>query len=249
GAPLQWRDLRLDRQRRVTGLTRPSTRVHGSPLRVDGSEADGIGVFAPESTNPPTSGALEKPPTSLSKTSLESIDVYYTWKRMQNATDLPSSPGIATCERVPALQQVDGRGRALLCIEGHIVQVGNPTYLEGRLRRADTSERRLWHVTDITAEPDDPGRSPARLAGVGPQADREVRAGEPVSAGQRVRPLPALVARHADRVRRVRRGDQARLARRGHRRAAANPRRRRGAFRRRRLGDLPASGAGRLAAG
>ena len=40
------------------------------------------------------------------------------------------------------------------------MQVGNPTPLEGPLHRADTSERRLWHVTDITAELDDPGRSP-----------------------------------------------------------------------------------------
>jgi hypothetical protein len=45
------------------------------------------------------------------------------------------------------------------CIEGHIVQAGNPTHLEGPLYRACTSERRLWHVTEITADPDDPRRS------------------------------------------------------------------------------------------
>jgi phage terminase large subunit len=33
------------------------------------------------------------------------------------------------------------------CKEGHIVQAGNPTHLEGPLWRACTSERRLWHVT------------------------------------------------------------------------------------------------------
>ena len=45
------------------------------------------------------------------------------------------------------------------CKEGHIVQAGNPTHLEGPLWRACTSERTLWHVTEITADPDDPRRS------------------------------------------------------------------------------------------
>jgi phage terminase large subunit len=45
------------------------------------------------------------------------------------------------------------------CKEGHIVQAGNPTHLEGPLWRACTSERALWHVTEITADPDDPKRS------------------------------------------------------------------------------------------
>jgi hypothetical protein len=45
------------------------------------------------------------------------------------------------------------------CVEGHIVQAGNPTHLEGPLWRACTSERALWHVTEITADPDDPRRA------------------------------------------------------------------------------------------
>jgi hypothetical protein len=45
------------------------------------------------------------------------------------------------------------------CREGHIVQAGNPTHLEGPLWRACTSERSLWHVTEISADPDDPNRS------------------------------------------------------------------------------------------
>lgn len=45
------------------------------------------------------------------------------------------------------------------CEDGHIVQAGNPTHLEGPLYRACTSERALWHVTEITADPDDPRRS------------------------------------------------------------------------------------------
>ncbi len=45
------------------------------------------------------------------------------------------------------------------CKDGHIVQAGNPTHLDGPLYRACTSERRLWHVTEITADPDDPKRS------------------------------------------------------------------------------------------
>ena len=38
------------------------------------------------------------------------------------------------------------------CVEGHIVMAGNPTQLEGPLWRAVNSERRLWHVVEITGE-------------------------------------------------------------------------------------------------
>lgn len=46
------------------------------------------------------------------------------------------------------------------CVEGHILQAGNPTHLEGPLYRACTSERALWHLAEITADPDDPKRTP-----------------------------------------------------------------------------------------
>lgn len=46
------------------------------------------------------------------------------------------------------------------CKEGHIVQAGNPTHLEGPLYRACTVDRHLWHVVEITSDPDDPLRSP-----------------------------------------------------------------------------------------
>lgn len=46
------------------------------------------------------------------------------------------------------------------CKEGHLVQAGNPTHLEGPLYRACTAERRLWHVVEITSDPDNPLRSP-----------------------------------------------------------------------------------------
>ena len=42
----------------------------------------------------------------------------------------------------------------------HIVMAGNPTHLEGPLYRACTSERDLWHLTEITSDPDDPKRTP-----------------------------------------------------------------------------------------
>jgi hypothetical protein len=44
--------------------------------------------------------------------------------------------------------------------EAHILIAGNPTHLEGPLYRACTQERHLWHVTEITGDPDDPKRSP-----------------------------------------------------------------------------------------
>ena len=46
------------------------------------------------------------------------------------------------------------------CVEGHIVQAGNPTHLEGPLYRACTSDRGNWHVVEITSDPDNPLRSP-----------------------------------------------------------------------------------------
>lgn len=46
------------------------------------------------------------------------------------------------------------------CKEGHIVQAGNPTHLEGPLYRACFQDRKMWHVVEITSDPDDPNRSP-----------------------------------------------------------------------------------------
>lgn len=45
------------------------------------------------------------------------------------------------------------------CKEGHIVQAGNPTHLEGPLYRACTIERRLWHIIEINGDPDNPKRA------------------------------------------------------------------------------------------
>ena len=45
-------------------------------------------------------------------------------------------------------------------IEAHIVQAGNPTMLAGPLYRAATVARRLWKMIEITADPDDPKRTP-----------------------------------------------------------------------------------------
>ena len=45
-------------------------------------------------------------------------------------------------------------------IECKLVQAGNPTHTEGPLYRSCTSEAHLWHVTEITGDPDDPKRSP-----------------------------------------------------------------------------------------
>ena len=46
------------------------------------------------------------------------------------------------------------------CVEGHIVQAGNPTHRTGPLYRAATSERRLWRVFEVNGDPDNPKRSP-----------------------------------------------------------------------------------------
>lgn len=44
-------------------------------------------------------------------------------------------------------------------IECKILICGNPTHLEGPLYRACTMEADLWHVIEITGDPDDPNRS------------------------------------------------------------------------------------------
>lgn len=45
-------------------------------------------------------------------------------------------------------------------IEGHLLMAGNPTHLQGPLYRACSSEKQLWEVIEITADPDDPMRTP-----------------------------------------------------------------------------------------
>lgn len=44
-------------------------------------------------------------------------------------------------------------------VDCKLVMAGNPTNLSGPLYRATTRERHLWHLTEITADPDDPKRS------------------------------------------------------------------------------------------
>jgi hypothetical protein len=46
------------------------------------------------------------------------------------------------------------------CVEGHIVQAGNPIQLSGPLYRACTTAKHLWRVIEITGDPDNPKRSP-----------------------------------------------------------------------------------------
>lgn len=45
------------------------------------------------------------------------------------------------------------------CIEGHVVQSGNPTHTTGPLYRACTTDRHLWDIVTITGDPDNPARS------------------------------------------------------------------------------------------
>ena len=45
-------------------------------------------------------------------------------------------------------------------IEAHIVHAGNPTRRSGPLWRASSVARKLWRVIEITADPDDPKRTP-----------------------------------------------------------------------------------------
>lgn len=53
----------------------------------------------------------------------------------------------------------EAEGALSSCIEGHIVQAGNPTHLEGPLYRASMN-RDVWHVIEINSDPDNPKRTP-----------------------------------------------------------------------------------------
>lgn len=44
--------------------------------------------------------------------------------------------------------------------DAKLVQAGNPTHLSGPLYAAWGKERRLWHITEINSDPDNPKRSP-----------------------------------------------------------------------------------------
>jgi hypothetical protein len=45
-------------------------------------------------------------------------------------------------------------------VEAHIIQAGNPVKRAGPLYLACTGARKLWYVVEITADPDDPNRTP-----------------------------------------------------------------------------------------
>lgn len=61
---------------------------------------------------------------------------------------------------MPDAIMASAEGALSSCKEGHIIQAGNPTHLEGPLYRACTSDRNKWHVIEISGDPDDPDRSP-----------------------------------------------------------------------------------------
>lgn len=61
---------------------------------------------------------------------------------------------------IPDAVMVSAEAALSSCVEGHIVQAGNPTHLEGPLYRASTSDRHMWFVVEISGDPDDPKRSP-----------------------------------------------------------------------------------------
>lgn len=60
---------------------------------------------------------------------------------------------------IPDAVMVTAEAALSSCIEGHIVQAGNPTQLTGPLYRACTAERANWKVIEITGDPEDPKRS------------------------------------------------------------------------------------------
>jgi hypothetical protein len=60
---------------------------------------------------------------------------------------------------IPDSVMVTAEAALSSCVEGHIIQAGNPTHLSGPLYRACSVERANWRVVEITGDPDDPKRS------------------------------------------------------------------------------------------
>lgn len=92
--------------------------------------------------------AKDADPTQIGN-ALAGIHADYVLWLLDESGDYPNAI-MPTCEAIFA-------GGPL---EAHIVQAGNPTRLDGPLYRACTSARTLWKVVEITADPDDPKRTP-----------------------------------------------------------------------------------------
>lgn len=60
---------------------------------------------------------------------------------------------------IPDAVAATAEGALATGIECKLLQAGNPDHLEGPLYRACTSERHLWYMQEITADPDDPKRA------------------------------------------------------------------------------------------
>lgn len=60
---------------------------------------------------------------------------------------------------IPDAVLVSAEAALSSCVEGHLVQGGNPTHREGALFRAHQSRDR-WHVVEVSGDPDSPKRSP-----------------------------------------------------------------------------------------
>lgn len=92
-----------------------------------------------------------------------------SWSKSANSTDIGNAlAGLHADFIMFILDESGGMPEAIMasaeaalssCVEGHILQAGNPTHLEGPLYRACTEERTLWHVTEISSDPDNPKRS------------------------------------------------------------------------------------------
>ena len=61
---------------------------------------------------------------------------------------------------IPDAVMVAAEAALASCVEGHVVQAGNPTHLTGPLYRAcQTEDKRYWYVVTINGDPDDPKRA------------------------------------------------------------------------------------------
>jgi phage terminase large subunit len=80
---------------------------------------------------------------------LAGVHAKYVMWLLDESGDYPDAI-MPTCEGIFAGEPV----------EAHIVQAGNPTKLAGPLYRACTGARNLWRVVEISADPDNPKRTP-----------------------------------------------------------------------------------------
>lgn len=153
--------------------TRPHPKIAATSISRD-NLADGLWT---ELAHWQSRSPFLKARFEVKKTRVEAIDHPETWwasarswaKGADQTQQANTLAGLHADYLLFVLDEVGGIPDAVMAAaeaglatgkETKILMAGNPTHLEGPLYRASTTERHLWWLIEITADPDDPNRTP-----------------------------------------------------------------------------------------